>query len=117
MNEIYQGQQTSYVRCNECNHENCHDDIFLDIPLPIRNEFGTGVINSSLEMAIENYLKPDRLTGDNQYFCAKCQKKVDADKGLKLSKCPKILAFSLNRFTLDFNTFQRVKVSDRVTFP
>lgn len=42
---------------------------------------------------------------------------MDADKGLKLSKCPKILAFALNRFTLDYNTFCRVKVSDRVTFP
>lgn len=38
-------------------------------------------------------------------------------KGLKLSKCPKILSFTLNRFTLDLNTFQRVKVCDRVSFP
>jgi hypothetical protein len=33
--------------------------------LPIKNEFGTGVVNSSLEMAIENYLKPELLEGDN----------------------------------------------------
>ena len=50
---------TSYVRCEECKHENCIGDAFLDISLPIKNEFGTGVLNSSLEMAIENYLKPD----------------------------------------------------------
>jgi len=37
----------------------------MDISLPIRNEFGTGVTNSSLEMALENYLKPDTLEGDN----------------------------------------------------
>lgn len=54
-----------YVRCLECKHENCRDVSFHDISLPIRNEFGTGVMNSSLEMAIENYLKPDHLTGDN----------------------------------------------------
>ena len=108
---------TDYVRCNECKHENCRDAPFLDISLPIRNDFGTGVINSTLEMAIENYLKPNHLTGDNRYFCEKCQKKVDADKGLKLKKCPKILAFSLNRFALDLNTLSRVKVGDRVTFP
>jgi len=29
------------------------------------NEFGTGVLNSSLEMAIENYLKPEILEKDN----------------------------------------------------
>lgn len=117
INDLYQGQMTSYVRCEECKHENCRDDTFLDISLPIKNEFGTGVLNSSLEMALENYLKPDRLTDDNQYHCEKCEKKVDADKGLKLTKCPKIIAFSLNRFTLDYNTFTRVKVSDRVSFP
>jgi len=33
--------------------------------LPIKNDFGTGVVNSSLEMAIENYLKPELLEGDN----------------------------------------------------
>jgi ubiquitin carboxyl-terminal hydrolase 47 len=68
-------------------------------------------------MAIENYLKPDTLEGDNQYACQDCDKKVDALKGLKLGKCPKILSFSLNRFTLDYNTFQRVKVLERVSFP
>ena len=43
--------------------------------------------------------------------------KVDALKGLRLGKCPKILSLSLNRFTLDYNTFMRVKITDRVSFP
>ena len=29
---------------------------------------------------------------------------------------PPILTIALNRFTLDYNTFQRVKLTDRVTF-
>ena len=37
----------------------------MDIVLPIMNEFGTGVLNSSLEMALENYLKPEVLDGSN----------------------------------------------------
>ena len=89
----------------------------MDISLPIRNEFGTGVVNSSLEMALENYLKPDELEGDNQYECSLCNKKVDAQKGLKLERLPQIVCISFNRFTLDYETFQRVKVTDRVSFP
>lgn len=85
--------------------------------LPIKNEFGTGVVNSSVEMALENYLKPDLLEGENQYACQNCDKKVDALKGLRFTKCPKILSLGLNRFTLDYNTFQRVKVTERVSFP
>jgi hypothetical protein len=30
---------------------------------------------------------------------------------------PEILSLSLNRFTLDYETFQRVKVTERVSFP
>ena len=89
----------------------------MDISLPIKNEFGTGVINSSLEMALENYLKPDILDGENQYACSDCNKKVDAKKGLKITKMPEILSLSLNRFTLDYETFQRVKVTERVSVP
>ena len=56
-------------------------------------------------MAIENFLKPEKLENDNQYQCEECQKKVDALKGIKLSKSPKLLQISLSRFTLDWNTF------------
>ena len=62
--------------------------MFLDVQLPIKNEFGIGVINSSVEMALENNLKPETLEGDNQYFCSVCGKKVDAHKGMKFGKCP-----------------------------
>lgn len=114
---LYQGQQSSYVRCLECGNESGRQETFLDISLPIRNEFGTGVTNSSLEMALENYLKPDILEGDNQYECSTCQKRVNAKKGLKIDKTPQIVCICFNRFTLDYETFQRVKVTDRVSFP
>ena len=91
--------------------------MFLDISLPIRNEFGTGVTNSSLEMALENYLKPDVLEGENQYMCGACNQKRDALKGLKIDVCPAVICINFNRFTLDYETFQRVKVTDRVSFP
>jgi ubiquitin carboxyl-terminal hydrolase 47 len=75
------------------------------------------VLNSSVEMALENYIKPEVLSGDNAYFCEMCSKKVTADRGIKLVRGPKILTIVLNRFTLDYSTFQRVKLQDRVSFP
>ena len=58
------------MKCKTCGYESNRGDKYQDIQLPIKNEFGTGVVNSSLEMAIENYLKPDVLDGDNQYECS-----------------------------------------------
>lgn len=40
-----------------------------------------------------------------------------ATKGFKFFKLPKILSLQLNRFTLDYTTFNRKKLNDRVTFP
>ncbi|CDW75353.1 ubiquitin carboxyl-terminal hydrolase [Stylonychia lemnae] len=124
--DLYQGEIESYVKCEECGYESINQDKYLDLTLPIRNEdqFGqnaqskTKARNStSLEMALEIFLKPERLDGDNQYNCSQCQKKVNAIKGLKIKSTPKILTLQLNRFTMDYNTFQLVKVHDRVTFP
>ena len=55
------------MRCDTCGYESLNEMNFMDLSLPIKNEFGTGVLNSSLEMALENYIKPERLEGDNQY--------------------------------------------------
>jgi ubiquitin C-terminal hydrolase len=63
LNNLYKGNMVSYVQCQECGYESKTDSIFMDIVLPIMNEFGTGVLNSSLEMALENYLKPETLEG------------------------------------------------------
>lgn len=42
-----------------------------------------------MDEALENFIKPEILTGDNKYFCDKCKCKVDkASKGLKFKKFP-----------------------------
>ena len=115
--KLYEGSCSSYILCKRCSNESSRSETFLDIQRPIRNEFGVGVINSSLEMALENYLKPEMLEGDNQYACEPCDCKVDAEKGLKLERCPPLLVLNFNRFMLDYETFQRVKVTERVSFP
>ena len=33
-------------------------------------------------MALENFMKPEKLEGDNKYECEVCAKKVDAEKGM-----------------------------------
>ena len=114
---MYSGRVGSYVRCEECHNESLNEMDFMDLSLPINNEFGTGVLNSSLQMALENYIKPEKLEGDNKYNCERCSKKVDAEKGLKLTKCPPVLFIHLARFTLDWDTMQRVKIYDSVSFP
>jgi len=116
INEIFEGKSASVVQCKECNYESIRSDKFLDISLPIRNEFEK-IYNNSLEMALSNYIKPEILEKDNQYSCDSCKKMVDAKKFIKFESIPKVLLLQLNRFEYNFMTDMRVKITDRVTFP
>ena len=57
----------------------------------------------SLSECIESFLKPELLNGDNKYYADKFDKRVDAVKGLKFGKLPKILSIQLKRFVYDFS--------------
>lgn len=50
---------------------------------------------------------------DNQYHCEKCDKKVDALKGLRFESLPYILTMQLKRFDFDYQTFRRIKLNSR----
>ena len=75
INDLYEGEIIGVVKCLECNYESEKKDRYLDISLPIRNDWDK-IYNNSLEMAFYNFLKPEKLDGGNQYCCIKCNKKV-----------------------------------------
>ncbi|CAN0514928.1 unnamed protein product, partial [Ectocarpus sp. 8 AP-2014] len=64
-----------------------------------------------------SYTRPERLSGDNKYFCDQCQEKQDALRSQTLRALPPVLIFSLNRFEFDFETMERVKVKQEFKYP
>lgn len=116
ISSLYEGTMVDYVRCQTCGYESQREDKFMDLSLTVRNDFDK-VYNESVEKAIENYCNEEQLTGGNQYFCQQCNAKRDASKGLKLKSLPHILMLQLKRFDLDYETMQRKKLNDKVTFP
>jgi len=75
IDKLYAGETASIVKCLECGFMSQRKDRFLDISLPVRNEFDK-IYNSSLEMALLNMLREEKLEKDNQYKCEDCAKKV-----------------------------------------
>lgn len=47
-----------------------------------------------------SYTRPERLSGDNQYFCDRCESKQDALRSQTLTALPPLLIFSLNRWAI-----------------
>jgi DNA-directed RNA polymerase subunit RPC12/RpoP len=77
INDLYQGEMKDYVRCQECGHESSRADKYLDIPLVIKG-FGESKAIKSVEEALFKFVEPEVLSGDNQYSCEKCSKKVSS---------------------------------------
>ena len=116
INNLYKGNVDSIIKCLECKNLSINNESFLDLSLPILNPW-ENIHNKSLEMAILNYIKPEKLENSNQYFCEKCNKKVNAEKYLQFKKLPKILFIQLGRFYYDYNSDSRKKIHDKVPFP
>ncbi|KAF7988412.1 hypothetical protein HCN44_000985 [Aphidius gifuensis] len=116
INRLYEGKMIDYVKCLECKTIKSREDTFLDIPLPVR-PFGCNVAYNDVQEALRAFVQPETLDGVNQYNCEKCNKKTDAHKGLKFKKFPYLLTLHLKRFDFDYNTFQRIKLNDKVSFP
>jgi ubiquitin carboxyl-terminal hydrolase 47 len=66
--------------------------------------FGANKSFGSIEESLRNFVDPEKLTGSEQYFCEKCQKKVDAEKGLAYTSFPYLLMLQLKRFDFDYDT-------------
>jgi hypothetical protein len=52
-------------------------DKYLDLSLPIKNNPNSSdpklaTTNTSLEMALESFMRPENLDGDNKYECHSC---------------------------------------------
>ncbi|KAL0488608.1 hypothetical protein AKO1_015690 [Acrasis kona] len=100
---------------NEVNAEGKHigrvrEDEYQDIQLVIRDA-------DSVEKAIDNYIKPEEMTGTEQWSCEELNKKVDAIKGLKFKTLPYLLMLHLKRFDYDPETWNRIKLGNKVSFP
>ncbi|XP_017893324.1 ubiquitin carboxyl-terminal hydrolase 47 isoform X2 [Ceratina calcarata] len=116
ISRFYEGTMIDYVKCLECGNEKSRADTFLDIPLPVR-PFGSSETYSSVEESLKAFVQYEILEGNNQYHCDKCNKKCDAHKGLKFTKFPYLLTIHLKRFDFDLETFHRIKLNNKVTFP
>jgi ubiquitin carboxyl-terminal hydrolase 47 len=104
-----------YVRCTECNFESKKEVPFNRLDISIK-QFGDPEPISSVQEGMEKYFASETLDGDNKWLCPKCDKKVGAKKGLKLSKVPYILSIGMKRFDYDWMADERVKVNDAVSF-
>lgn len=116
INQLYQGRMKDCVQCLQCAWESSKTVAYQDIPLAVK-PFGEGRAYSTVEESLRAFCSHELLDGNNQWFCEKCNTKVDAHKSLKFITFPYLLTMHLMRFDFDYNTLRRIKLNHRISFP
>uniref|UniRef100_A0A4X1UJ23 USP domain-containing protein n=1 Tax=Sus scrofa TaxID=9823 RepID=A0A4X1UJ23_PIG len=91
VHQIFGGYLRSRVKCSVCKSVSDTYDPYLDVALEIRQA-------ANIVRALELFVKPDVLSGENAYMCAKCKKKVPASKRFTIHRTSNVLTLSLKRF-------------------
>lgn len=90
--QIFGGTWRSQVQCLRCLGVSDTFDPYLDISLDISAA-------ESVEQALRELVKPEKLDAENAYDCGICLRKVPATKRLTLHGTSQVLVLVLKRFT------------------
>ncbi|XP_075579417.1 ubiquitin carboxyl-terminal hydrolase 42-like [Pelecanus crispus] len=104
--QIFGGFLRSRVTCLSCKAVSDTYEAFLNIPLDIKAA-------SSVTGALEDFVKPEQLDGENGYKCSKCEQLATASKSLTIHRSSNVLTVCLKRF----DAFSGRKISKVVKYP
>lgn len=102
--DLLQGQLRSTLVCSVCSYRSRRFDPFLYLSLPVMARM------SKVTDALEKYLEEEMLSGNEQWFCEKCDARVSATKKIDLWKLPPVLVLHLKRFEFNQSTCTFKKV-------
>ncbi|XP_055567968.1 ubiquitin carboxyl-terminal hydrolase 42-like [Falco cherrug] len=105
VHQIFGGFLRSRVTCCSCKAVSNSCEAFLDVPLDIEAA-------SSVTAALENFVKPERLAGENSFQCNRCDEMVTALKRFTIDRAPRVLTLCLKRFD-----FYGKKIGKFVQYP
>lgn len=95
----------------ECGHwQGSRIEPFLKLEFQIR---GKEKIYDSLDDLVQSEL----MDGENKIECDVCVQKKTTNRRSCISKLPNLMVLHLKRFDLDYQTFETVKLNNRMEFP
>lgn len=101
------GKTSNQVICKECNNINESFEDFYNLSLDVKHS--KNVYDSLQKLILEDTIC--------DYYCGKCDKKVEIAKRTVISKLPNILILHLQRIIFNFDTYTNEKINTRLEFP
>ncbi|KAM4651925.1 LOW QUALITY PROTEIN: ubiquitin carboxyl-terminal hydrolase 48 [Discoglossus pictus] len=107
--EQFCGQYAYVTVCSQCGRESKLLSKFYELELNIQG-------HKQLTDCISEFLKEEKLEGDNRYFCENCQSKQNATRKIRLLDLPPTLNLQLMRFIFDRQTGHKKKLNTYIGF-
>ncbi|KAJ7393218.1 Ubiquitin carboxyl-terminal hydrolase 48 [Desmophyllum pertusum] len=104
------GEYFYVTECHSCGNKSKRLSRFYELDLNIQG-------HSSLNQCIKEFLKEEKLDGDNQYYCTQCNSKQNAARYIELHSLPPVLNLQLLRFVFDRKTGYKKKLNSFIQFP
>ncbi|XP_033744613.1 ubiquitin carboxyl-terminal hydrolase 48-like [Pecten maximus] len=104
------GEYAYVTICSQCGNSSQCPSKFYELDLSIRG-------HKTLEDSLKDFLKEEKLEGDNQYMCSVCSRKQNAIRSIQLQNLPPVLNLQLLRFVFDKKTGHKKKLNSFIQFP
>lgn len=93
ISRVFGGYLRNELKCSVCTFSSKTYNHFLDLSLEV-----TGGV-SDVTSALKAFIKIEKLSSGNEWFCDQCKKKVKASKQMTINKSPNVLVLHLKRFS------------------
>jgi len=106
----FRGEYAYVTTCQACLKESVRPSHFYELDLALAG-------NKTIADCLGDFLKVERMTGDEKYFCENCCSKQEATRCCKLRELPPVLNLQLNRFQFDMQLGRKKKLNSNIQFP
>ncbi|XP_018802205.1 PREDICTED: ubiquitin carboxyl-terminal hydrolase 35 [Bactrocera latifrons] len=114
IDKTFTGKLATTYECLTCGWKSRIVDSFRDLQLSFPEVKNDCASNYSVQDLIDYYCSPEKLYGDNQYFCERCKKLSDAERYINVIGAPKNLILTLKHFKYDQKYHTRAKLMHKV---
>ena len=110
---LFQGVIAYEITCLSCGTKSKRTEEFMDLNLPIvqrkiaalgaqsNTDFFQTKLDTDVQHCLNEYCSDEMLDGENQYHCANCKAKCDANRALSFQKLPPVLNVQVRRCLKD----------------
>lgn len=107
---LMQGLESHATTCQRCGTTKHTNHSFEELNLYVHRE-------SDLESMLAETFATEILSGEDGYFCDRCQTHTEAQRVTSLAEAPSVLSVQLMRYNFDKASGRKTKVNCSVSFP